>query len=302
MLGPVIASCLREYLDYFWTLILLAAILLIFGMIATYFIPERLDMIAEDQREIEKIPYKVFLTNPRDLAVLFPNFAASVRVTFLKPILVLRFIELRLNDDIKGLGFALMADGFTFGSAMIGGITKKFGKQQVVVACSFMLTVSLWLLGGMNSQSLVSTWVGLGMCGLFTSGPKVLPVPEIIESIELSMDREAEQIPADHPDKMETDPLLAANDSDLEAADTPKKLISNKAITLHSNISNKAAALTQIFYTLGSVSGSPLGGGLYDAIGWQDTCLVVAGLTLVASVAHVLQICCCNGSRRAGAF
>ena len=47
MLGPVIASCLREYLDYFWTLILFAALLLIFGMIATYFIPEHLDAIAE---------------------------------------------------------------------------------------------------------------------------------------------------------------------------------------------------------------------------------------------------------------
>ena len=135
------------------------------------------------------------------------------------------------------------------------------------------------------------------MCGLFTSGPVVLPVPEIIESIELSMDREAGQIPDDHPDKMDTDPLLAANDSDLETAHTPEKLRSNKASMLQSNMSDKAAALTQIFNTLGSVSGTPLGGGLYDAIGWQDTCLIVAGLTLVAAVAHVLQICCCNGSR-----
>ena len=161
----------------------------------------------------------------------------------------------------------------------------------------FMLFISLWLLRGINSQPLVSTWVGLGMCGLFTSGPLVLPVPEIIESIELSMNREAGQMPDDHPDNMETDPLLAANDSDVEKADTPKKLRSLKASILHSNISDKAAALTQIFNTLGSVSGTPLGGGLYDAIGWHDTCLVVAGLTLFVAVAHVLQMCCCNDYR-----
>ena len=93
---------------------------------------------------------------------------------------------------------------------------------------------------------------------------------------------------------METDPLLAANDSDLETADTLRTL---KARNLHSKISDKAAALTQIFNTLGSVSGTPLGGGLYDALGWQDTRLAVAGLTLFVAVAHVLQICCCNGSR-----
>ena len=120
-------------------------------MIATYFIPEHLDAIAEDQSGIERISYKVFLTNPRVLAVLFANFTASVRITFLEPILVLRFDELGVSDDIKGLGFALMAGGFTFGSAMIGGIAEKLGKQQVVVVCSFMLAVSLWLLGGMSS-------------------------------------------------------------------------------------------------------------------------------------------------------
>ena len=95
-------------------------------------------------------------------------------------------------------------------------------------------------------------------------------------------------MPDDHSDKMETDTLLSANDSDLETPDTSKKLISNKASTLYSNISDKAAALTQFFNTLGSVSGTPLGGGLYDVIGWQGTCLVVAGLTLVATVVHVL--------------
>ena len=297
LLGPVITSCLMEYLDYFWTLIVFAALLLIFGMIATYFIPERLDFIAEDQRKIERIPYKVFLKNPRVLAVLFANFAASVRVTFLEPILVLRLDELGVSDDIKGLGFTLMAGHFTFGSAMIGGIAEKFGKQQVVIACSFMPFVSLWLLRGINSQPLVSTWVGLGMSGLFTSGPLVLPVPEIIESIELSMNREAVQMPDDHPDNMETDPLLSTYDSDVEKADTPKKLRTLKASILHRNISDKAAALTQIFNTLGSVLGNPIGGGLYDAIGWQDTCLVVAGLILFVAVTHVLQMCCCNGSR-----
>lgn len=82
-----------------------------------------------------------------------------------------------------------MACTFTLGSGIVGDITEKLGKDHVVLAFSVMIAISLWLVGGLSSESVVSTWVGLGLCGLFVSGPINLPIPQIMESIELSMDR-----------------------------------------------------------------------------------------------------------------
>lgn len=62
-------------------------------------------------------------------------------------------------------------------------------------------------------------------------------------------------------------------------------------------MSDKAAALNLIFFQLGSVIAAPLGGGLYDAVGWRETCLIVGGLSFFAAVVYTLQICLCKGSK-----
>ena len=43
-----------------------------------------------------------------------------------------------------------------------------------------------------------------------------------------------------------------------------------------SNLTDKSAALRSIFFGLGSTAGPPLGGGLYDSIGWRWTCITMA--------------------------
>ena len=101
-----------------------------------------------------------------------------------------------------------MATTYTIGSCLTGDIAGKLGNQQVVVASCFFITIALWLAGGLGTDSLVSTWFGLGLCGLFTAATNSQTVPEIIYSIELSMDRKPSQMPDDHPDKAESDPLI----------------------------------------------------------------------------------------------
>ena len=59
-------------------------------------------------------------------------------------------------------------------------------------------------------------------------------------------------------------------------------------IARESNITDKTAALNQIIFQLGSVLAAPLGGGLYDAIGWRHTCLITSGLSLAAAVIYTL--------------
>ena len=60
---------------------------------------------------------------------------------------------------------------------------------------------------------------------------------------------------------------------------------------------DKAAALTQIFFQLGSVVAAPLGGGLYDAIGWRGTCIIVACLSFSAAAVYTVQICFFSGAK-----
>ena len=49
MLGPVIASGVREFLNYFWTLIFFAVLVFVLGIASALCIPKRLDQTAESQ-------------------------------------------------------------------------------------------------------------------------------------------------------------------------------------------------------------------------------------------------------------
>ena len=66
-------------------------------------------------------------------------------------------------------------------------------------------------------------------------------------------------------------------------------------IAKRSNLSDKAAALHNLFFALGSMSGPPLGGGLYDSVGWQWTCLIMAIVSIAASLIYALVLCWLRG-------
>ena len=59
-----------------------------------------------------------------------------------------------------------------------------------------------------------------------------------------------------------------------------------------SNLSDKAAALHNIFFAIGSIAGPPLGGGLYDAIDWRHTCQIMASISLFFSLVYGVVIVC----------
>ena len=75
---------------------------------------------------------------------------------------------------------------------------------------------------------------------------------------------------------MEREPLIIASNSDALTCDNTKavessskdELSTEKASTAYSKTPDKAAALTQVFSQLGTVIAAPLGGALYEAIGW----------------------------------
>ena len=48
----------------------------------------------------------------------------------------------------------------------------------------FLTGVALWLTGGLRIDSGACTWTGIGLIGLFVAGPIVLPIPEILASMQ----------------------------------------------------------------------------------------------------------------------
>ena len=61
-----------------------------------------------------------------------------------------------------------------------------------------------------------------------------------------------------------------------------------------SNLSDKAAALYNVFFALGSVAGPPLGGGLYGKLGWHESLLIVAAMALFSAFIYLLISLLCR--------
>ena len=89
-----------------------------------------------------------------------------------------------------------MALTFTIGAGLIGELAEKIGKRSVMIICSIMIALSLWFVGGLPGEYSLLTWIGLGLNGLFVAGPIVLPIPEIMESVELSITNQSKSDPS----------------------------------------------------------------------------------------------------------
>ena len=60
---------------------------------------------------------------------------------------------------------------------------------------------------------------------------------------------------------------------------------------------DKAAALYQFTFQLASAIATPLGGALYDALGFHQYSLIMASLPLLATIFYIIQMCFCNSSK-----
>ena len=123
MLGPVIATGVIHWVNYFWTLVFFAVLVFVLTMTATCFIPRRINLDNEDKKELEDVPWGNFFASPRVLSALFILFIAAINLIFMDPILVLWLEYLGIDPDNAGLGFALMALTFTVGSGLTGEIS-----------------------------------------------------------------------------------------------------------------------------------------------------------------------------------
>ena len=80
-----------------------------------------------------------------------------------------------------------MAFTFTLSSCFAGPLSEKLGKRPIIIGCNVLISVALWLCGGLKAESSAMTWLGLALNGLFVAGPIILTMPEVMDSIELSL-------------------------------------------------------------------------------------------------------------------
>ena len=69
----------------------------------------------------------------------------------------------------------------------------------------------------------------------------------------------------------------------------------NEKVAETSNLSDKASALFNIVFALGSLVGPPLGGGFYDAFDWQVTCLIMSSVSILAGLVYTFLLCHLRG-------
>jgi MFS family permease len=189
-----------------------------------------------------------------------------------------------------------MALAFTVGSGLAGPISECIGRRVLMSVAAFLIVAAMLLIG---SSSLPLTWIGLALNGLAVSGIFIPIIPEIMFGTELNL----KKTETNKPDRNDVEDRFLLNQSLAGAAtlgveplntvssDSEKefnevKLDKNEGE--QSNLSDKAAAVNAISFSIGSVIGPPLGGGLYDHLTWNDTLLVMSFIALIGCVTFVI--------------
>ncbi len=139
-------------------------------------------------------------------------------------------------------------------------------------------------------------------------------IPEIMGSTELSLKNSSDKTFVDESEPLALTDRLGVNqsvvrpDAVIETFNTEESEGNDKQFnevkldkneTEQSNLSDKAAALNAISFSIGSVIGPPLGGGLYDALTWGQTLLVMAAISLVSGTIYLIITCLTRTPKKA---
>ena len=65
-----------------------------------------------------------------------------------------------------------------------------------------------------------------------------------------------------------------------------------------SNLADKASALFNIVFAVGSLVGPPLGGGFYDAFDWHYSCLIMSAVSILAGIVYTFLLCHLRGKNQ----
>ena len=84
------------------------------------------------------------------------------------------------------------------------------------------------------------------------------------------------------------------SDKQVKECDCTKTLEMQMEIITNSNLSDKAAAIYNIMYSLGSITGLFTGGVMYEKVGYNLTVMLVAVLAGAMGIIYLLAIIVCR--------
>lgn len=218
--GPVLSSLVYDpftswngkgYADTFF---FFAILILVFGMIPIFFVPNRINYDKhfkklEQQRKEEEgedtvenqeekkedpptldVPFGLFLGNKRVIVMLITAITAALGFTFMVPILA-PYLEQHYGMSVAnaGLAFALASITAAIGAPIIGKLCKHFDRRYVCLCCIMIETISILLIGPVRLTQLPDklwiTFLGLALAGPGQTGVLVVCMPEIMDAITI---------------------------------------------------------------------------------------------------------------------
>ena len=187
-MGPVVASVIQFWLEYVGILYFFAVLIFVIGMLSVCFIPKSIDADVPDGEEEEPmadVPYLDFLKTPRVAMALIVYFMVAIFYMFYDPILSLRLSDIGVQDAYLGLGFAVTDATSSIGAPFIGWIASHVDNRVVILVSLFSISAAVYLSTGIpGEESLIITYIGLGIQGVAVAGIWVPIIPEILQTAE----------------------------------------------------------------------------------------------------------------------
>ena len=185
MLGPAFGAILYRWVDYIGIQFIFGIVVLLVGVLTLVVIPDRIDRGDSDEGEDEvktvNVPYSRFLKNPRAMMACVMYFLTAVGFCFYEPILSIRLFEIGIAEENVAIGFILISATYAIGSILIGIISEKVDKRAVIFVSFIFFAVSIYISGGLSSESLNISLIGLALTGFFQAGGIIPIIPECID-------------------------------------------------------------------------------------------------------------------------
>ena len=190
-----------------------------------------------------------------------------------------------------GLGFALLALAYTIGCIIGSIVGDSIDSRYMITICFVLMSAGTVAASGIVAQSLTETMIGLGVMSLFLAGISLPCMPEATNSMKPVLMSMPEY--STLTDGEEKEPIM-----EKEGAGVDGNEGAGEALVRCTNLSDKTAALVNMFFMLGSTVGPVLGGGMYDAVGFCDACLLMAGISFAFSVIYLIVAVCLDSGNR----
>ena len=186
MLGPAIAAILYRWFDYIAIQFIFGFIVLLVGVFTIVVIPDRIDRAdcEEGDEKTVNVPYREFLKNPRAMMACLMYFLTACGFCFYEPILSIRLYEIGVAEENVAVGFILTSATYAIGSIVIGLVSEKVDKRAVIFVSFLFFSFSIYLSGGLASESISVSLIGLALAGFFQAGGIIPIIPECIEVMQ----------------------------------------------------------------------------------------------------------------------